>query len=208
MTRSSDMINSAVALDETEVRPTELVYATAIDYGAREFFAQQCKYTNAELFEHNKIINNYCEEMFKTRTNAGSTIQPTDGEVLCARFSADRHWYRVMVKSCDDQAKECTCYFIDYGNIETLPYSEMLRVSEDKVPTIKRAAFGFFASIVGQDKMDEHESRAHLDSLFNEYLMVRERGQSRPNHWLVEIPNVAYNTTYLLSIERALQTSS
>lgn len=195
---------------EVQVRPSELVYATAVDYEARQFFAQQCKYTNAELVGHNEIINTYCEQIFNTKTleDEAQTIKPKVGEILCTRFAADKNWYRAVVKSCDDATNICTCYFLDYGNTENVPYNEMIRVSEEKVPTIKRAAFGFFASIVGQDQMEEAESKHYLDCLFNEYLMVRERGRSTAGHWLVEIPKVAYNATYWLSLERALQTSS
>jgi hypothetical protein len=190
-------------LDEPEVRSTEIVYVTAIDIADRTFFAQQCKYTNKELVDHNRQIHDYCKKLEETRDKNQDPIQPNEGEVLCTRYTVDKSWYRVMVKSVDNDARQCVCYFIDYGNLESVPYDNLLRIDPAEVPTIKRAPFGFFATLKDSDKLDDARSKHLLECLMNEYILVREQGRLKENLWSVELPKVAYNTTFWVASERS-----
>lgn len=50
---------------------------------------------------------------------------PKAGEVLAAKFSADGSWYRAKVRRNDREKKVAEVVYIDYGNSETLPWSDL-----------------------------------------------------------------------------------
>lgn len=50
---------------------------------------------------------------------------PKAGDLVAARFSEDGEWYRARVRRNDRDAKRADVLFIDYGNSETLPWSEL-----------------------------------------------------------------------------------
>ena len=50
---------------------------------------------------------------------------PKAGEYVSARFSEDEQWYRGRIRRNDREAKKADIVFIDYGNSETLPWSEL-----------------------------------------------------------------------------------
>ena len=45
--------------------------------------------------------------------------------MVAARFSADGAWYRARVKRVDREGKRADVLYVDYGNGETLPWSEL-----------------------------------------------------------------------------------
>ena len=50
---------------------------------------------------------------------------PKAGEYVSARFSEDGEWYRGRIQRNDREAKKADIFFIDYGNSETLSWSEL-----------------------------------------------------------------------------------
>ncbi|KAL9635577.1 MAG: hypothetical protein Q9164_003366 [Protoblastenia rupestris] len=50
---------------------------------------------------------------------------PKAGDYVSARFSEDEQWYRGRIRRNDREAKKADVLFIDYGNSETLPWSEL-----------------------------------------------------------------------------------
>ncbi len=50
---------------------------------------------------------------------------PKAGDFVSARFSEDGEWYRAKIRRNDREAKKADVLFIDYGNSETLPWSEL-----------------------------------------------------------------------------------
>ncbi|KAL9130145.1 MAG: hypothetical protein Q9217_001580 [Psora testacea] len=50
---------------------------------------------------------------------------PKAGDYVSARFSEDGEWYRARIRRNDREAKKADVLFIDYGNSETLPWSEL-----------------------------------------------------------------------------------
>ena len=50
---------------------------------------------------------------------------PKAGDYVSARFSEDGEWYRARIRRNDRDAKKADVLFIDYGNSETLPWSEL-----------------------------------------------------------------------------------
>lgn len=189
-----------VKLNEVEVRSTELVYITSTNYEEGTFFAQQCKYTNQDLVGHNKKVHQFCKR--KAETALTTLLKKVEvGEMICARYSVDGNWYRAAVVSCDDTTRRCRCSFVDYGNIEDVSYDDVLQVDAESLPTIQRAPFGFFCTMKGSETMDEIKRKHLLNCILNEYVLIRNQGQVKDNLWCVELPRVAYNTTFWISFQ-------
>jgi staphylococcal nuclease domain-containing protein 1 len=62
-----------------------------------------------------------------TSSNAPNSLTsaPRAGDIVAARFSADGAWYRARVKRVDREGKRADVLYVDYGNGETLPWSEL-----------------------------------------------------------------------------------
>lgn len=50
---------------------------------------------------------------------------PKAGDLVAARFSEDGEWYRARVRRNDRDAQRADVLFLDYGNGETLPWSDL-----------------------------------------------------------------------------------
>ena len=53
------------------------------------------------------------------------SLPPKTGDLVSARYSEDREWYRARIRRNDRDAKKSDVYFIDYGNTETVAWSEL-----------------------------------------------------------------------------------
>ncbi|KAL5631513.1 hypothetical protein ACGC1H_007134 [Rhizoctonia solani] len=56
---------------------------------------------------------------------AVSSFVPKAGELVAAKFSGDGQWYRAKVKRSSAAKKEVELTFVDYGNQETAPFSNI-----------------------------------------------------------------------------------
>ena len=52
-------------------------------------------------------------------------VTPRSGDLVSARFSVDQQWYRARVLKSNPQKRQAEVQFIDYGNSESLPFSEL-----------------------------------------------------------------------------------
>ena len=50
---------------------------------------------------------------------------PKAGDFVAAHFSEDREWYRARIRRNDREGQKADVVFVDYGNSETLPWSEL-----------------------------------------------------------------------------------
>lgn len=50
---------------------------------------------------------------------------PKAGDIVAARFSEDKEWYRTRVRRNDREAKAAEVVFVDFGNSESQPWSEL-----------------------------------------------------------------------------------
>lgn len=50
---------------------------------------------------------------------------PKAGDLVSARFSEDRSWYRARIRRNDRENKTAEVLYVDYGNSESLPWSEL-----------------------------------------------------------------------------------
>lgn len=191
-----------VNMAELQVCKTELAYVTGVDKEATAFFAQLCKFTNDELLQHNKQIHDHCKAKMKDKQTSIS-INPKVGNVLCARYALDGCWYRVIVKSFDDENLECKVYFIDYGNIETISYSDLIEVSPTELSTIEHSPFGFYCRLENSDKYPDKDKL--LQALHEEYIMIKPLERLDFDLWRVILPNVAYNQAFVNTMQQAIK---
>lgn len=62
---------------------------------------------------------------------------PKAGDLVAARFSEDHEWYRARIRRNDREAKKADIIFIDYGNTETLPWSELRPMTQPQFSLAK-----------------------------------------------------------------------
>lgn len=60
---------------------------------------------------------------------------PKAGEVLAAKFSADGEWYRAKIRRNDREKKTSEVVYLDYGNSETIPWSNLRPLGKDEFST-------------------------------------------------------------------------
>ncbi|KAI9884064.1 MAG: sedoheptulose-7-phosphate:D-glyceraldehyde-3- phosphate transaldolase [Watsoniomyces obsoletus] len=59
-----------------------------------------------------------------------TTNPPKAGEYVAARYSFDKQWYRGRIRHNDREKKEAEVIYIDYGNSEKLPWTELRPLSQ------------------------------------------------------------------------------
>ncbi|CAD6951454.1 unnamed protein product [Tilletia controversa] len=82
-------------------------------------------------------------------TSATAGFMPRAGELVCAKFSQDGAWYRAQVKKTTSSAKKAEVHYLDYGNLETIPYSDIRPLDQARfgrtrlAPQAKEARLSF-----------------------------------------------------------------
>lgn len=69
------------------------------------------------------------------------------GDFVAAKFSVDGEWYRARIRRNDRDNKKAEVLFIDYGNSETLPWSELRPLSQPQFSTQKFRAQAIDAAL-------------------------------------------------------------
>jgi staphylococcal nuclease domain-containing protein 1 len=62
---------------------------------------------------------------YKASAPSPAGFTPKAGELVSAKFSGDNGWYRAKVRRSSPAKKECELTFIDYGNQETVAWSNI-----------------------------------------------------------------------------------
>ncbi|MCJ1452003.1 hypothetical protein MMC28_002343 [Mycoblastus sanguinarius] len=62
---------------------------------------------------------------------------PKAGDLVAARFSEDGQWYRARIRRNDREAKKADVLFFDYGNNETLAWSELRPMTQPQFSPTK-----------------------------------------------------------------------
>ena len=60
---------------------------------------------------------------------------PKAGDLVAARFTVDGEWYRARIRRNDRDNKKADVLFIDYGNSETLPWSDLRPMTKPQFST-------------------------------------------------------------------------
>ena len=103
---------------------------------------------------------------------------PKEGDLCCIRFSEDGEMYRGKVEAVAED--EVEVQYIDYGNSETLPRSEVLELPEQ---FHKQEATAVPLEVIGaQMALDCEETRSRLESvLASEGVAVQQEGPTAGN---------------------------
>lgn len=72
---------------------------------------------------------------------------PKTGEFVSAKFSADGEWYRARVRANDRTAKQAEVMFVDYGNSEKIPWSNLRPLEQSQFGISKLKAQALDASL-------------------------------------------------------------
>ncbi|BGP16324.1 hypothetical protein JCM10213_009173 [Rhodosporidiobolus nylandii] len=56
---------------------------------------------------------------------APANFVPRNGDLVSAKFSVDNAWYRAKVRRSNPAKKEAEIVYVDYGNVETVPFSRL-----------------------------------------------------------------------------------
>lgn len=200
---NSDQISRMVNLKDVQVSNTELAFVTAIDKENSTFFAQLCKFTNKQLIDHNTETHKLCNKISRSANNSDYVVKEAhDGDVFCTRYHVDNNWYRVSVGKCNNATKSCKAYFVDYGNFVDVSYEDLLQINPAELPTIEAPAFGFYCSLKDYESPAKELMPLHfLDSLLEEYILMKVMERLGPQHWRVRLPKNAYNSAFWISYQ-------
>ena len=94
---------------------------------------------------------------------------PKAGDLVAARFSEDCEWYRARIRRNDRDAKKADVLFIDYGNSETLPWSELRPMTQPQFslqklkPQAIDAGLSFLQFPTGADYL--HEACRYVEEI-------------------------------------------
>lgn len=72
-----------------------------------------------------KLMSDFSLHHRAASAAAPASFSPRTGDLVSARFTEDKQWYRARVKRASGIKKEAHVQFIDYGNEETVPFSAL-----------------------------------------------------------------------------------
>lgn len=72
-----------------------------------------------------------------SKNNVPIRDAPKAGDLVAAKWSADDCWYRARIRSNDRTAKQAEVVFIDYGNTEKFPWSQLRALNQPEFNTQK-----------------------------------------------------------------------
>ncbi|KAK6081596.1 Tudor domain-containing protein [Seiridium cupressi] len=70
-----------------------------------------------------------------SKNNKALANPPKTGDVVAAKFSADNQWYRAKIRSNDRTSKIAEVVYIDYGNSEKIPWSNLRALDQPQFNT-------------------------------------------------------------------------
>jgi staphylococcal nuclease domain-containing protein 1 len=79
--------------------------------------------------------------------NKGLSDAPKAGQYVSAKFSADGEWYRAKIRGNDRAAKKADVVYVDFGNSESIPWSQLRPLDQDKYGVQKLKAQAIDASL-------------------------------------------------------------
>ncbi|TIB70609.1 transcription factor [Wallemia mellicola] len=122
------------------------------------FFVQLVGSEDSQKFE--RLMNEFTAH--HKSISHSEPFAPRNGMLIAARFSQDNQWYRARVRRVSDVLKTAEVIFIDYGNEETVSYSD-IRNLDDKFKTMPPQAIPAKLSFVNLLPIDHEYGQESLD---------------------------------------------
>ena len=131
--------------DVVTKKPTDYrdVVVTSIDGNAKLKIQEVGKGTAAL----ETMMSAFAKFHLNSANNAPIRDAPKAGDYVAAKFSADGQWYRARIRSNDRAAKVAEVVYIDYGNTERQPWSELRPLSQSEFTTQALKAQAMDASL-------------------------------------------------------------
>lgn len=103
----------------------------------------------------------------RTTPSAPNTAPFRAGDLVSAKFSADNAWYRAKIRKNVVSRKEAEVVFIDYGNSEVVPHSNLrpLDVRFKTLPPQAKEATLSFVKLLSSDSEYGEEALERFRSL-------------------------------------------
>ncbi|ORY67686.1 uncharacterized protein BCR38DRAFT_162880 [Pseudomassariella vexata] len=114
---------AAAETTATDKKPTDYreVVVTNIDDNGRLKVQEIGKGTSALEI----MMNEFKKFHLDSKNNKPLVNPPKAGDFVAAKFTDDGQWYRAKIRSNDRTAKIAEVVYIDYGNSEKLPWSQL-----------------------------------------------------------------------------------
>lgn len=128
-------VEAAAEAAATDKKPADYreVVVTNIDANGRLKIQEIGKGTSALEI----MMNEFKKFHLDSKNNKPLANPPKTGEVVAAKFSADGQWYRAKVRSNDRTAKVAEVVYVDYGNSEKIPWSNLRPLDQPQFSTQK-----------------------------------------------------------------------
>ena len=108
-----------------------------------------------------QLMNEFRRFHLDSKNNNALKDAPKAGEFVSAKFSADGSWYRARVRANDRAAKVAEVVYVDYGNSEKIPWSQLRALDQTQFGTHKLkpqaldASLSFVQLPTGQDYFND-----------------------------------------------------
>lgn len=93
------------------------------------------------------LMNDFRKFHLDSKNNKALGDAPKTGDFVSAKFSADGQWYRARVRSNDRTAKVAEVQYVDYGNSEKIPWSNLRPLDQGQFGVQKLKAQAIDASL-------------------------------------------------------------
>ncbi|XP_029966648.1 tudor domain-containing protein 15 [Salarias fasciatus] len=120
--------------------------------------------------EFEEMMKEMADHFSRVKLDEDVLMNPELGTLCCAMYEKDMHFYRAVVTDILEQGVEVL--FIDFGNIERVPYSLIKSIPE---AFASKSAFAFccsLANIIAYDVWTTKTSSFFRRAVFNKPLMV------------------------------------
>lgn len=185
----------SINMAEIKLDGRELGFVTSIHRPTRTFFVQLCKFTNEELLEFSKLLNNHCTELKAASQQSESPAKIRKGAIVCILYD-DANWYRALVLNKHKENSTVAVMLVDFGNIVTVNQRDVVVTSPEKFPAIEKCPFGITCTTPDSLELEKDKAEHMLDCLNLNYLMIKVLSRESKIQWLVDIPKHAYNTPF------------
>lgn len=189
-----------VNMGDLLVKSIEEIFVTSVNKETKTFFSQCTKFPNEDLINLNLSVNEYCQQVIaKRKSNDPDYKRPTSvsaGEVYFCRYDLDNCWYRAQAMSRDKVNKRCKVLFVDYGNVSSLSYSDLIEADPKETPLLEHCPFGAPCYPKEFDCFTSEQQDTLLDLLLEKYATVVFVEKQSRIQWLVELPRYGNNSFF------------